>query len=176
VLLLIDTRQASTRRLAIHDGGQTDVATGHGHVGDVHGHFGSALAIVAALYYWTKSLARVHSAVGVGVPDQPSATSTDTKAKSRRGLPANSLVRAKSSWAGYTTNIRSCEDSELLNASAAAAYARNQTILRTTMPVADVIRRIGISERTFYRWKKQYADLQSDQVRELKRLQDENAG
>ena len=43
------------------------------------------------------------------------------------------------------------------------------------MPVADVIRQVGISEQTFYRWKKQYAGLQSDQVRELKQLQDENA-
>jgi putative transposase len=42
------------------------------------------------------------------------------------------------------------------------------------MPVADVIRQTGISEQTFYRWKKQYAGLQSDQVRELKQLQDEN--
>jgi putative transposase len=43
------------------------------------------------------------------------------------------------------------------------------------MPVADIIRQIGISEQTFYRWKKQYAGLQSDQVREFKQLQDENA-
>jgi putative transposase len=42
------------------------------------------------------------------------------------------------------------------------------------MPVSDVIRQIGISEQTFYRWKKQYGGLQSDQVRELKQLQDEN--
>ena len=42
------------------------------------------------------------------------------------------------------------------------------------MPVPDLTRRIGISEQTFYRWKKQYAGLQSDQVRELKQLQDEN--
>jgi len=42
------------------------------------------------------------------------------------------------------------------------------------MPVADLIRQIGISEQTFYRWKKQYAGMQSDQVRELKQLQDEN--
>jgi putative transposase len=42
------------------------------------------------------------------------------------------------------------------------------------MPVADLIRQVGISEQTFYRWKKQYAGLQSDQVRELKQLQDEN--
>lgn len=43
------------------------------------------------------------------------------------------------------------------------------------MPVADILRQVGISEQTFYRWKKQYAGLQSDQVRELKQLQDENA-
>ena len=43
------------------------------------------------------------------------------------------------------------------------------------MPVADLIRKVGISEQTFYRWKKQYAGLQSDQVRELKLLQDENS-
>jgi putative transposase len=43
------------------------------------------------------------------------------------------------------------------------------------MPVADLIRQIGISEQTFYRWKKQYAGMQSDQVRELKQLQEENA-
>jgi putative transposase len=42
------------------------------------------------------------------------------------------------------------------------------------MPVADLIRRLGISEVTFYRWKKQYEGMQSDQVRELKQLQDEN--
>lgn len=43
------------------------------------------------------------------------------------------------------------------------------------MPVADLIRRLGISEVTFYRWKKQYEGMQSDQVRELKQLQEENA-
>lgn len=43
------------------------------------------------------------------------------------------------------------------------------------MPVADILRQVGISEQTFYRWKKQYAGLESDQVRELKQLQDENA-
>jgi putative transposase len=43
------------------------------------------------------------------------------------------------------------------------------------MAVADIIRQLGISEQTFYRWKKQYTGLQSDQVREFKQLQDENA-
>ena len=42
------------------------------------------------------------------------------------------------------------------------------------MPVAELIRRVGISEQTFYRWKKQYSNLEVDQVRQLKQLQDEN--
>ena len=42
------------------------------------------------------------------------------------------------------------------------------------MPVADVIRQLGITEQTYYRWKKQYAGMQSDQIKELKQLQDEN--
>jgi putative transposase len=44
-----------------------------------------------------------------------------------------------------------------------------------SMPVTDIIRKVGIAEQTFYRWKRQYAGLQSDQVREFKLLQDENA-
>ena len=43
------------------------------------------------------------------------------------------------------------------------------------LPIGDLVRQVGISEQTYYRWKKQYAGLQSDQVRELKQLQDENA-
>jgi putative transposase len=42
------------------------------------------------------------------------------------------------------------------------------------MPVADLIRQLGISEQTYYRWKRMYAGLESNQVRELKQLQDEN--
>jgi putative transposase len=41
-------------------------------------------------------------------------------------------------------------------------------------PVADLIRHAGITEQTFYRWKKKYAGLESDQVRELKQVLDEN--
>ena len=43
------------------------------------------------------------------------------------------------------------------------------------MPIADVTRQLGISEQTFYRWKKAYGGLQPDQARELKQLQEENA-
>ena len=43
------------------------------------------------------------------------------------------------------------------------------------VPVTELIRKVGISERTYYRWKKQYTGLEVDQVRQLKQLQEENA-
>ena len=43
------------------------------------------------------------------------------------------------------------------------------------MTVAAASRQLGVSEQAIYRWKKQYGGLQSDQVRELKLLQEENA-
>ena len=42
------------------------------------------------------------------------------------------------------------------------------------LPVADLIRQVGIPEQTYYRWKKQYSGLEPDQARELKQVQDEN--
>ena len=42
-------------------------------------------------------------------------------------------------------------------------------------PVAEVCRQIGISEATFYVWKKKYADLGVAELRRLKMLEDENA-
>ena len=42
------------------------------------------------------------------------------------------------------------------------------------VPVVELIRKAGISEQTFYRWKKQYVGLEVDQVRQMKQLQEEN--
>jgi putative transposase len=42
-------------------------------------------------------------------------------------------------------------------------------------PVADVCRQMGISEATFYVWKKRYGNLALLEVRELRQLRDENA-
>lgn len=44
----------------------------------------------------------------------------------------------------------------------------------TGVPVAEVIRRLGISEQTFYRWKKLYGGLGVGELRRLKQLEDEN--
>jgi putative transposase len=43
------------------------------------------------------------------------------------------------------------------------------------VPLAELIRRVGISEQTFYRWKKRYVGLEVAQLRQLKQLQEENA-
>jgi putative transposase len=42
------------------------------------------------------------------------------------------------------------------------------------VPMAELIRKVGISEQTFYRWKAKYAGLQVDQARQMKQLRDEN--
>ncbi len=42
------------------------------------------------------------------------------------------------------------------------------------MEVSALIRQMGISEQTFYRWKKQYGGLEPSQVRELKQVTEEN--
>ena len=42
------------------------------------------------------------------------------------------------------------------------------------VPVGDVCRQVGISEQTFYRWKKEYAGMLPSEARELKQLRDEN--
>ena len=42
-------------------------------------------------------------------------------------------------------------------------------------PVVEIVRKLGIAEQTFYRWKKVYGGYESEQVRELKQLREENA-
>jgi len=42
-------------------------------------------------------------------------------------------------------------------------------------PVPDVCRQLGVSEATFYVWKKRYAHLGVSEVRRLRQLEDENA-
>jgi putative transposase len=41
-------------------------------------------------------------------------------------------------------------------------------------PVVDVCRRMGISQQTFYSWKKKYGGLGSSELRRMKLLEDEN--
>ena len=40
--------------------------------------------------------------------------------------------------------------------------------------VADAIRQIGVTEIPYYRWRKEYGGLQTNQVRRIKDLEQEN--
>ncbi|MBK6308401.1 MAG: transposase [Gemmatimonadetes bacterium] len=42
-------------------------------------------------------------------------------------------------------------------------------------PVGDVCRQLGVSEATFYIWKKRYAHLGVSELRRLRQLEEENA-
>ena len=42
-------------------------------------------------------------------------------------------------------------------------------------PVVDVCRQIGISEATFYVWKKKFGDMGVSELRRQRQLEDENA-
>lgn len=41
--------------------------------------------------------------------------------------------------------------------------------------IEEVCRKVGISQQTFYRWRKKYGGLMPSEVRRLKQLEDENA-
>ena len=42
------------------------------------------------------------------------------------------------------------------------------------MTVADAVRQIGVTQQTYYRWRKLYGGMGRDQLRRLKELEKEN--
>jgi putative transposase len=40
--------------------------------------------------------------------------------------------------------------------------------------IADLVRRLGVTEQTLYRWKKKYGGLQVSEAKRLKALEEEN--
>jgi putative transposase len=42
------------------------------------------------------------------------------------------------------------------------------------MRIGEVCRKLGISEQTYYRWRKEYGGMRVDQARRLKELEQEN--
>jgi putative transposase len=53
------------------------------------------------------------------------------------------------------------------------AFALKQAELGT--PVADVCRKLGISEQTCYRWKTRYGGMMPSDRKKMKQLEEENA-
>jgi putative transposase len=52
------------------------------------------------------------------------------------------------------------------------AYALRQVEAGT--PVEEITRKMGVSEASFYRWKKKFAGMGVAELRRLKQLEDEN--
>lgn len=52
------------------------------------------------------------------------------------------------------------------------AYALRQAEAST--PVEQITRKMGVSEATFYRWKKRFAGMGVAELRRLKQLEEEN--
>jgi len=44
----------------------------------------------------------------------------------------------------------------------------------TGVPVAEVCRKMGISEATFFNWKRKFSGLGTSELRRLRQLEDEN--
>jgi len=50
-----------------------------------------------------------------------------------------------------------------------------EVLLSQGKPVAEVCRSLGITEQTYYRWRKEYGGLRMEQARRLKQIEQENA-
>ena len=50
-----------------------------------------------------------------------------------------------------------------------------EVLLNQSTPVAEVCRKLGVSEQTYYRWRKEYGGMRVDQTKRLKELEQENA-
>jgi putative transposase len=51
----------------------------------------------------------------------------------------------------------------------------SDVLLAQGQTVGEVCRRIGVSEQSYYRWRKEYGGLKVEQARRLKELEQENA-
>ena len=52
------------------------------------------------------------------------------------------------------------------------AHAIQQS--RLGVPVAEIVRKYGISQATFYAWKKRYGQLEASEMKRMHQLEDEN--
>lgn len=50
-----------------------------------------------------------------------------------------------------------------------------EVLLSQGLSIGEAIRRLGVSEHTYYRWRKEYGGMRIDQAKRLKELETENA-
>jgi putative transposase len=74
----------------------------------------------------------------------------------------------------YIAHIRPEEDQIMKKrfSEAQIAFALRQAASGT--PVAEIVRKMGVTEQSFYRWKKHYGDLGVPEIRQLRQVEEEN--
>ena len=72
-------------------------------------------------------------------------------------LPENWTVSSEQFWYNLARERRLCETVRIYGATE-----------------AEVTRKMGISEQTFYRWKKKYGGLMPSEVRKLRQFEEKN--
>lgn len=50
-----------------------------------------------------------------------------------------------------------------------------EVLLSQGQTIAQVCKKIGVTEQTYYRWRKEYGGIRTDQAKRLKNLERENA-
>ena len=50
-----------------------------------------------------------------------------------------------------------------------------EVLLAQGQTIAEVCKKIGITDQTYYRWRKEYGGIRTDQAKRLKDLEKENA-
>ena len=65
---------------------------------------------------------------------------------------------------------KTCTPEQIINKLREAEIHINQGI-----SIAEASRKIGITEQTYYRWRREYGGLRIEQARKLKNLEKENA-
>ena len=68
------------------------------------------------------------------------------------------MAKRKHGWEEFINKLREAE-----------------VVISSCSTVVEAVRRIGVPEQTFYRWRAEYGGLRVDQARRLKQLETENS-
>ena len=76
---------------------------------------------------------------------------------------------------GFGTHQGGCMSRKRYTAEQIIGHLR-QAEIRTSegKTIAEAVRELGISEQTYYRWRKQYGGMEVNEARRLKELEQEN--
>jgi len=85
------------------------------------------------------------------------------------GLPPEKESSYNVSKKGGQMGRKTCTPEQIINRLREAEIHINQGI-----PIAEASRKIGVTEQTYYRWRKEYGGLRIEQAKKLKNLEKEN--